>query len=38
MKTKDDIQKYSPGKWNEKIINEDVDFIVRNFEQACKGN
>ena len=37
MKTKDDIQKYCPGKWNDKIVNDDVDFIVRNFKQASKG-
>jgi hypothetical protein len=36
MKTKDDIQKYCPGEWNEKIINDDVDLIVGNFKQASK--
>ena len=37
MKTKDNIQKYGPGEWNEKIIYDDVDFVVRNFKQAGKG-
>jgi hypothetical protein len=37
METKDDIQKYCPSEWNYKIVNDDVDFVVRNFKQAGKG-
>ena len=37
MKTKNDIQKYGPGEWNYKIVNDDVDFVVCNFKQAGKG-
>jgi hypothetical protein len=36
MKLKNQIQQYQPGKRNEEKVNDDIDFVVGNFEHSCE--